>query len=160
MKFSISLRLFEISLSEIIRKNTEKVVSELSDRINAYIKKQDYGNGILEYEVILYVVNMPEGYEHLFKDFKPKYVEHKLLTNKHTGEKFEISKYFNYSVKIEGALYDQFISATDLESKRILALEILKSLSYLDALPKKVKDFDRERFKSDMEAFFREQNLL
>ncbi|ATL49400.1 hypothetical protein COR50_20690 [Chitinophaga caeni] len=160
MKFVISLRLFEITLSETIRTNTEKVVSELTNRINTYIGKQDYGDSILEYEIILYVVNMPKDYEHLYRGFKPKYVEHKLLTNKHTGEKFEMSKYFNYSVKIEGALYHKFISFTNDESTRILALEILKSLNNLDTLLKKVKDFDKERFKSDMEQFFRTQNLL
>jgi len=160
MKFVISLRLFEITLSGTIRTNTEKVVSELTNRINTYIGKQDYGDSILEYEIILYVVNMPKDYEHLYRGFKPKYVEHKLLTNKHTGEKFEMRKYFNYSVKIEGALYHKFISFTNDASTRILALEILKSLNNLDTLLKKVKDFDKERFKSDMEQFFRTQNLL
>jgi hypothetical protein len=151
MKFIVSLRLFEISLSETIRKNTEKVVSELSNRINAYIEKQDYGNSILEYEVILYVVNMPNGYEHLYKDFKPKYVENKVLTNKHTGDKFEINKSFNYSIKIEGELYSNFVSASHEDCKRILALEILKSLSHLYLLPKKANNFDKERFKADLE---------
>lgn len=160
MKFTISLRLFDISLSETIRKNTKKIVIELSDSINTYLVKRDYGNSILEYEVILYVVNMPEGYEHLYKNFEPKYVEHKLLTNQHTGEKFEINKYFNYSIKIEGALCERFISSSNIDSKRILAQEILKSLSNLDALPKKVKDFDKGRFKADIQQFFKEQNLV
>jgi hypothetical protein len=160
MKFTISLRLFEISLSETVRKNVEKVVGELNDRMNTYIEKQDYGNSILEYEVILYVLNMPEGYEHLFKNFKPKYTEYKTLTNSHTGEKLEINKLFNYSIKIEGELYSKFTTSTDKESQRILASEILKSLTNLDVLPKKVKGFDKERFKADIEQFFKEQDLI
>jgi hypothetical protein len=39
----------------------------------------------------------------------------------------------------------------------MLASAILDSLSNLDALPRKVKDFDKERFKVDMKAFFDEQ---
>ncbi|MCF3109421.1 hypothetical protein LL912_11600 [Niabella sp. CC-SYL272] len=153
MKFNISLRLFDISISDTARKHTEKVVSELRDSINASLEKQDYGNSILEYEIILYVINMPKGYEHLYTDFKPKYMERKLLTSKLTGEKYEINKCFNYSIKIEGELYSKFISSVARDSKRILASEILKSLSYLDALPKKVNDFDKERFRADMERF-------
>lgn len=160
MKFRISLRLFEFSLSEDIHKNTERIVNELSNSMNSYLIKQDYGDSILEYEIILYVVNMPVGYEHLFKDFKPKFTEHKVLTNKHTGDTFELNKYFNYSVKITGNTYTGFVTGTEEESKKILAFEILNSLSNLDALPKKVKDFDKEKFKSDMQEFFKEQNLL
>ncbi|MCD2425925.1 hypothetical protein LQ567_24290 [Niabella pedocola] len=157
MMFNISLRLFDISISYTARKHTEKMVSELWDNINASLEKQDYGNSILEYEIILYVINMPKGYEHLYTDFKPKYIEHKLLTNKLTGEKYEINKYFNYSIKIEGELYSKFISSVTGDSKRILASEILKSLLYLDALPKKVDDFDKEQFRADMECFLDEE---
>ena len=46
------------------------------------------------------------------------------------------------------------------ESKRIVAVEILKSLDNLDIIPKKVKDFDKERFKADMYNFFKENNLV
>lgn len=84
----------------------------------------------------MYIVNPPIGYEHLFKDFKPKFIEHKVSINKHTGELLEIDRYFNYSVKITGETYSSFIGGTEEESKKILATTILKSLSQLDALPK------------------------
>jgi len=160
MKFNISLRLFDISLSELIRKNTESIINELSNNLNAYIAKRDYGKGILEYDVIIYVINMPNGYEHLYKDFNPKYIESKLFTNKHTGEVFEINKHFSYSVKIEGEKFEWFLSEIDEGRKKILAQEILNSLSNLDKLPKKVKEFDKERFKEDIEQFFKSEKLI
>jgi hypothetical protein len=102
---------------------------------------------------------MPEEYQHLYRDLKPKFTEHKLLTNKHTLEKYEINKYFNYSIKIKGELFNKFIEATPKNGTRILALEILKSFSNIDSLPKNVKDFDKEKFKTDMYEFFKKKNL-
>lgn len=160
MKFSIGFTLDAVSLDETTRKNKSSVVYDFGKNISEYIKKLDYGEGIVEYAIKLYIVNPPSGFEHLFKDFKPKFTEHKLLTNKFTGEKLELNKYFNYSVKITGDLYNKFLIGTVEESEKILATEILKSLSNLDALPKKIKDFDKERFKADMQQFFKAQKLV
>ena len=57
-------------------------------------------------------------------------------------------------------LYDKFVTGTVEESEKILATEISNSLSNLDLLPKKIKDFDKERFRADMQQFFKEQKLL
>ena len=38
----------------------------------------------------------------------------------------------------------------------MLSTEIEKSLSNLDGLPKKVKDFDKERFKENMKSYLRD----
>ena len=159
MKFSVGLTLDSVSLDETIIKNKSAIVYELAKSINEYIRQFDY-RGISEYAIIMYIVNPPIGSEHLFKYLKPKFIEHKVLRNKYTGELFEINKYFNYSVKITGKTYSSFVRGTEEESKKILATTILKSLSQLDALPKKIKDFDKERFKRDLEQFFKEQLLL
>jgi hypothetical protein len=160
MKFSIGLTLDAVSFDETIRTNKSSVVYDFGKNIIEYIKKLDYGEGIVEYAIKLYIVNPPIGFEHLFKDFKPKFIEHKLIPNKYTGEKLELNKYFNYSIKITGDLYNKFLTGTVEESEKILATEILNSLSNLDALPKKIKDFDKERFKADMEQFFKAQKLV
>ncbi|GAA0875034.1 hypothetical protein GCM10009118_14420 [Wandonia haliotis] len=160
MNFSIALRIDAFSMGEDMAKKKSFIINDFSKQINAYIKVRDYGNDIYQYLVSIDVVNPSEGYEHLYKDFKPKYTEYKALINKFSGDKMEIEKQFHYSIKITGELFDEFISTTETEGRKILAQELLKSLSNLDALPKKVKDFDKERFKADMEAFFKEQNLL
>lgn len=160
MKFSIGLTLDAVSLDETTRTNKSSIVYDLGENISEYIKKLDYGEGIVEYAIKLYIVNPPIGFEHLFKDFKPKFTEHKLIPNKYTGEKLELNKYFNYSIKITGDLYDKFVTGTVEESEKILATEISNSLSNLDLLPKKIKDFDKERFRADMQQFFKEQKLL
>jgi len=135
------------------------LITDLFRGINDFIKNKKYGHGIYQYMISLYVINPPEGYEHLFKDFKPKFTEHKLTKNRFTGERVEIKKQFHYSIRIDGNAYSDFVKASKMKTKKILASEILKSLSNLDALPKKVKDFNRERFKSDIENYFRKIKL-
>jgi hypothetical protein len=136
------------------------IVNNFFREIDAFIQRKNYGSGVLEYLIICRIINPPIGFEHLHKDFKPKFIELKTLTNKLTGEPLNIEKQFSYSIKVQGEKFKDFILATEIDSKKILAVEILNSLSNLDALPKKVKDFDKEKFKADIEQFFKEQNLL
>lgn len=136
------------------------LVSELSDLINRHIKNKQYGESIENFSVTVYLVNPPTGSEHLFKDFKPKYTEYKLLKSRLTGENFEIKKEYHYSIKITGKLFENFIKGSDKESKRIVAQQILQSFSYLDKLPEKVRDFEKDRLKADVAALFKELKLL
>ena len=51
--------------------------------------------------------------------------------------------------------YEEFISVSDEESKKMLENKIIESLENLDKLPKKVKDFDKARFKNDLLTFLK-----
>ena len=130
------------------------LINSLTDSLEKYFTPKNYGSDIEDILIGLTCVFVSEGYEHLFKIYPPKYVDFKVIKNKYTGESIELKKYFNYSLKLSNKIYEEFISATDEESKKILANEILNSFSNLDSLPKKVKDFDKERFKKDVETFF------
>lgn len=154
MKFAIG-----ITCDKEVNEKIE-LINELKGKINAFLNTQDYGNGILDYFISLSIVNPPKGFEHLFPILKPKFTEYKERINKHTGEKYEIVKQFHYGIKIDGENFERFVNANKTESQTIIALEILNSLSNLDTLPKKVKDFDKKRFKEDMKRFFKEQNLI
>ncbi|MBA2746133.1 MAG: hypothetical protein H0U44_07910 [Flavisolibacter sp.] len=154
MKFTLSLTLGKEAQSKAA------TINNFFRDIDAFIQRKNYGNGILEYFIICQIINPPNGYEHLFKDIKPKFIEFKSLINKHTGEPLVIEKQFSYSIKIKREKFIEFINASDKESIKMIVSEILNSLSNLDALPKKVKDFDKDSFKEDMKRFFDEQNLI
>jgi len=154
MKFTLALTLDKDAQSK------SSTIDNFFKEVGTFVQSKNYGGGIIEYFIICRVINPPIGYEHLFRDFKPKFIEHKSLINKLTGQPFVIENQFSYSIKIQSEKYKNFIEANENESRKILAFEILNSLSNLDALPKKVKDFDKEKFKSDMQEFFKEQNLL
>lgn len=59
-------------------------------------------------------------------------------------------KLFINSIVIEPDEYEDFVSGTHLNSLKLIKAKILESLSSLDQLPKKVKDFDKQRFIIDM----------
>lgn len=72
----------------------------------------------------------------------------------------EIIKTFSYDIKFDYDLYDEFVEASDENSKKILILKILDSFNHLDKLSKKIKDFDAEKFKSDIEIFFKKNEFI
>ncbi|MEA9414292.1 hypothetical protein [Flavobacterium sp. PL02] len=87
-----------------------------------------------------------EGYDDWYKLKKLKYKD------------FDKTLYYEFFLKNDRL--NEFILADDDESKKILADEILNSFFNLDKLPKKIINFDKERFKSDLKSFFVEQKLL
>lgn len=56
--------------------------------------------------------------------------------------------------------YEEFISVSDEESKKILENKIIESLENLDKLPKKVKDFDKKTFKNDLLLFLKKETQI
>lgn len=132
------------------------IVISLSESLGDFLSDIDYGNDIQNFFIGCICVMKRPGYEDWFKVRKPRYQaisKVKLLD----GSVKQQKGVFTYDIKLD---FEAFVSATDEESKRILALEILKSLSNLDALPKKVKDFDKEQFKTDIEQFFKSEKLI
>ena len=157
IKFLYNMKfIFGISCSPEVN-NKVYFITELERKLNDYFKNRNYRGGINEYAIFFDVNNYPEGYEHLRHYYKPKYINYKIITNEHTGKQLEIDQQFNYSINIDNVnsnMYDKFVKATEEESKKMIVVEILNSLTYLDKLPKKVNNFDKEQFKSDLLHFF------
>lgn len=154
MKVRISLRIDSGAEHKI------NLINSLIDSLEAYFASKNYGPDIEDILIGLTCAYVSEGFEHLFKIYPPKYVDFKIIKNKYTGESIELNKYFHYSVKFDNEEYEDFVDASDEESKQMLAVMIIKSLSNLDALPKKVKNFDKERFKDDTLSFFENEGLI
>lgn len=154
MKFAISIRIDQRA------NDKSRIVVSISEELKAFFRDKFYGEDIQDYSIGFTCVLPPEGFEHLFKKKKPAYVDDKTTKNRFTGEPHRMFKLFLDSIDLDSTEYADFVDSSDEESKKILAKKILESLENLDKLPKKVKDFDKERFKQDMEEFFRAQNLL
>jgi hypothetical protein len=127
---------------------------EFSNSLKEYFISKSYGED-LNYFVIGIICVKPE-FETFFKVRKPRYKAFDKI-NLLDGNTAELIGVYGYDIKLN---FDEFVSATETESRKILAQEILNSLSNLEALPKKVKDFDKEKFKSDMKQFFKEHDLV
>lgn len=152
---------FKITL-EIDREAEHKsnLIHQLSDEIEIFLNEKDYGADIENYLLGCICIKTKEGYEGWYEVRRPKYTDYKKVVNRLTGAEMEISKTFENDLKIDNELYETFIDCSDEESKKILANEILNSLSNLDSLPKKVKNFDKETFRNDFRLFFEDRGLI
>lgn len=136
------------------------LVQEVSNNLQSLLKNKTYGTDIETFLIGFLAVKTKPGYEDWYKEKKPKYVDYKQSKNRITGETMEVVKNYGYDIKFDNELYDEFVNGTDEESKKLLAREILKSFIHLDKLPKKVKDFDKKKFKMDVENFFKEEGII
>ncbi|QIH34492.1 hypothetical protein [Sphingobacterium sp. DR205] len=141
-------------------KEKNKVIFSLEEDVAKYLRSKDYGKDIKTYTIKLNCVNPPKGFEHLFKLLPPKYIDLKVSKNISTGQEQEFKKHFFCSINLIGEYYNEFVNSSDEESKKLLGREIIKSFSYLDKLPKKLKDFDKEKFKIDVENFFKDVGII
>ena len=146
-------------ICETASKNKAFFVDDFSDR---YLKEQflsiNYGQDVEEITIAIALI----GHEDLYKPRRPKYTEYGgWITFGPGGPKDrEIKKQFFIDVRFDGDLYDAFIEADEKQAKGILAREILHSLELLDKLPKRLKQFDKERFKSDVSDYFQRQGWI
>lgn len=129
------------------------VLTNLSQKLKKYFSSRSYGESIKSFMIGIICVK-PE-FESFFKVRKPKYVESKVEV--HNGILVEVKNCYSYDIKLD---YTTMTNLSREAVERLLASEIIMSLTYIDALPKKIKDFDKERFKSDMKDYFEEQDLI
>jgi len=128
-------------------------IVELSNKLSKYFSDKNYGADVKE--LLIGTISVAPEFEFFTKPRKPRYT----LYRRYVKEEVEFieDKLFGFSLKLD---YDRIKNQSDEQNRKMLAKEILQSLSNLDSLPKKVKDFDKERFIKDMQAYFAEQDLI
>jgi len=154
MKFGITQELDNRSNAK------SNLINEISDNLESFLIHKNYGADIETFLIGFVGIKTKPGYEEWYKERKPRYIDHKLTKSRLTGLPLETFKQYSYDIKFDYDLYDEFVTSSDEESKKLLARKILDSFVHLDKLSKKVVDFDKEKFKSDVEQFFIEQDLL
>lgn len=129
------------------------IINKLSQELKDHFKFQNYGNDLLSLTIGTIVI-APE-HEHFFKVRKPKYYDGK-KTITHDGITIEVENALEYDIKLD---HERFKSVDQNECLKMLAQEIFYSIDKIDTV-KKIKDFDKERFKADLESYFRERDLI
>ena len=147
MEFNISITIDEKA------KHKSHLIIDLSESLKSYFQDKNYGEDIKDYIIGCICTLPPEGFEKFNKPKKPTYVDYKITKNIYTGEEHIMNKLFINEFNFNPEEYEEFISVSDEESKKILENKIIESLGNLDKLPKKVKDFDKVRFKTDLLTF-------
>jgi hypothetical protein len=129
------------------------VIYNLSQLLKSFFASRNYGEDVSKISIAFILVADRKGYEEWYKERKPKYIQHKSVKSKLTGEIHEIHKTFSYEIKLSDEQVNKFTSGSDNYSMKLIANEIIGSLNKLDHLPKKIKDFDKLAFKQDAERF-------
>jgi len=140
MKFALAI---ETSIGVEDRIN---LIVDLSNELTDYFLNRDYGEDVKR--IVIGIIAVAPEFEQFSKIRKPKHT----LYRKYSRDDIEFveDKVFSFDLKID---YESLKNQSDNENKKMFASEILSSLSNLDALPKKMKDFDRGQFTKDLEVF-------
>ena len=150
MELKISVIDSSISWEKSVSKR--QAIKELSDAANNLVVSNDYGESIENMLVGLIVVE--PVYDDFSKPRRPRYTEHK-ETMAFGSIPIVINKTLEIEIKLD---YGQVLASEDEELKRIVASEVLNALHNLK-VPKKVTDFDKDRFVADIDGLFRQMFL-
>ena len=150
MELKISVIDSSVSWEKSVSKR--QAIKEVSEAANNLVASNDYGESIEKMLVGLIVVE--PVYDDFSKPRRPRYTEHK-----ETVALGSIPIVSHKTLEIEIKLnYEQVLAAEDEELKRIVASEVLNTLHSLK-MPKKVTDFDKDRFVADIDGLFRQMFL-
>lgn len=122
--------------------------------------KNNYGPDVENVAIVIIMIKNRPGYEKWYKVRRPRYIEHLASHYVATGEPWEWNKRFVIEIRFDGELFDDFVAADDEKTKCILARESLKALELLEKLPKRLNNFDKERFKKDVAAYYRQKGWI
>lgn len=150
------MRLFISHIFSVEIQQKSNIPLLISNNLSKYFKEKEYGSGLFELGINLICVS--SNFEQFFKPKKPKFInEKKTKKSVYTKQEYEIEKYLTFDLKLD---YETFKNASEEESKKIIAQEIVSSFSTLDNMKKKIKDFDWEQFEKDVKQYFNDQGLL
>ncbi len=141
-------------ISTIEVKNKSTIIQTLSDELELFIKSKKYGNDVKSFTIG--IVCIAPQFEKFFKEKKPKYTKGVKIINP-DGIPFKLEDSLEYSIKLD---FETFKNGTEEACKKLLAKEILNSLSVVESMKNKIKDFDLEKFKADLERYFKEKELI
>lgn len=147
MNFGISID------TDISFKTKTAYIHRLSDDLNTFFESKNYGNDIKCLTIGLIIKSAQ--FDIFYKEKRPKYYHGKNLITLE-GATVEVEDALEYSIKPD---YSKLISADENAILKYVAQEILRSLHKIDTI-KKIKNFDKDSFKKDLESFFRARDLL
>ena len=145
---------FGLAITGNIPQEKIDMIVGLSDKLGVFFRNKNYGTSIKSYTIG--IVCVAPQFDAFFKGKKPQYTKGKKIINP-DGIPFTLEDNFEYSIKLN---YGDFIKSTIDEGLKMLAENLIASLTLLDSFRKKLDDFDVEKFKVDLENYFSSQDLL
>ena len=116
------------------------VFTKIDNILESYFLSKNYGSGISELYIGIICV-APEFEQFFNEETKPKY----------SGGILEYRIKLNYNIFKEKDIKD---------ATTMLVKDILKSVTIIEGLKAKIKDFNIQLFESDLEALFRDNGYI
>ena len=145
---------FGLAITGNIEQSKSNLIVKLSDEFELFFRNYNYGDEVKSFTIG--IVCVAPQFEKFFKEKKPKYTKGVKIINP-DGIPFKLEDSLEYSIKLD---FETFKNGTEEECKKLLAKEILNSLSVVESMKNKIKDFDLEKFKADLERYFKEKELI
>ncbi len=143
------------------KKQKGEYFDQFSSRVlDKVFSSKSYGNDVKEIEIAAIIVKMYPGYEAWHKPKRPKYYEYRYSHLIPENPPVIYNKRFTIEIRFSNEVYDKYLKSTGDESDAIIAREFYQALTLLDKLPKRLKDFDKKRFKKDVETLFHSHGWL
>jgi hypothetical protein len=137
------------------------IINDLNNDFELYFENKCYDENLEQILVGIIAIENISGYEHWYKPRKPKYILYEKKKDPiFKGKTYEISKTYECEFRLSEDDYNRFISEPESISKIILGTYILETLSDLNYLCKKVKDFKKEEFINDLTICLKENTFL
>jgi hypothetical protein len=137
---------------DIDRNKKSNIMTNLDNTLELYFKDKSYDEDLETILVGLIAIRKVAGYENWYKPRKRKYTYYKVLKDPFFKDKtYEINKTYVCEFRLSEDDYEKFILSPEKESKLILGSYILQTLSDLDYLCKKLKQFKKNEFLTDLE---------
>lgn len=134
--------------------STKKQALGLINKVlNGLISSVVYGESLET--VLIGLIAVEPIYNKFAKPRRPRYTEHK-ETMAFGSIPIIIHKTLEIEIKLD---YEQVLTADDEALCKIVAIDVLNTLRTLK-LPKKVTDFDKDRFVTDVESAFKTEHLI
>lgn len=119
----------------------------MSETTNNSIASNYYGASIEK--MLIGLIAVEPVYDAFAKPRRPRYTEHK-ETMAFGSIPIVTHKTLEIEIKLD---FEQFLAAEGKELQKMVAKEVLNALHSLK-LPKKVTDFDKDKFVADLDSLF------
>lgn len=133
--------------------NKSQTIKELSEAINAIVSSNNYGESIEK--LLIGLIAVEPIYDKFANPRRPRYTEHKEIVV-FGSIPIVINKTLEIEIKLD---YEQILAAEGEELRKIVAKKVLNTLQNTKP-PKKVTDFDKDRFVTDIETYFNLEHLM
>lgn len=139
----------------------DQIILDLDKIFQDFFRNKLYSDNLENILIGVITIAYVVGYEHWYKPRKNKYTFHKVLKDPVLKDKtYEVNKTYECEFRLSEDDYNRFISEPENISKIILGTYILETLSDLNYLCKKVKDFKKEEFINDLTICLRKNGYL